>query len=79
MSPVGVNKARISLECLHRELDFRTELTIQELEELTVDLMPKLITVINKALADAEMTMADLSSCEARHCYILYIRLCCGD
>ena len=65
MSPVGVNKARINLECIYRETDFRSEVTIEELEQLTADLMPRVRDTVQRALDAANMKVEDLSSCEA--------------
>jgi len=65
MSPVGVNKARVSLECIYKELDFRGEVTIEQLESLTKDLIPRVDKTIQRALDAAGLKKEDLASCEA--------------
>ena len=65
LSPKGVDRARINLECIYRDHDFRYEVRIEELAELTQDLIPRIKTTIETAFSDANLTKADLKSCEA--------------
>ena len=65
LSPKGVDKARINLECLYKEKDFRYEVTIDELAEVTKDLIPRVQATIEKCFQEANVTKADLKSCEA--------------
>ena len=65
LSPKGVDKARINLECLYKEKDFRYEVTIDELAEVTKDLIPLVKASIERCFQEANVTKADLKSCEA--------------
>lgn len=64
LSPQGVKEARINLECLMEDLDFFITLKAADYEEMSAPILAKLEGPIQKTLAEAKMTSADLSSVE---------------
>merc|ERR1712157_546380 len=64
LSPQGVKEASINLECLMDDLDFNIMLKATDYEAMTVSLLDKLEGPIQKTLAEAKLTSADLSSVE---------------
>jgi heat shock protein 4 len=64
LSPVGVNEARINLECLMDDYDFNVSLTAQEYKSMCEPLLARLAGPIERALAEAKLDPADLSSVE---------------
>lgn len=64
LSPVGVNEARINLECLMDDLDFNIALKADEYKSMCEPLLARLAGPIERALAEAKLDAADLSSVE---------------
>ena len=68
LSPAGVKEARINLECLMDDLDFNIALTAEEYAELCAPLLARLVPPIERALAEAQISIGggstDLHSVE---------------
>lgn len=64
LSPAGVKEARINLESLMDDLDFNCVIKATEYEEMCADLLARLNPPIQRALAETELTTADLASIE---------------
>lgn len=64
LSPVGVNEARINLECLMDDFDFNIALKADEYKALCQPLLARLVGPIERALAEAKLDAADLASVE---------------
>eukprot|EP00934_Nitzschia_sp_Nitz4_P008550 Nitzschia sp. Nitz4//scaffold7_size249615//6699//9229//NITZ4_001134-RA/size249615-augustus-gene-0.17-mRNA-1//-1//CDS//3329558313//8540//frame0 len=64
LSPKGVKEASINLECLMEDLDFHTMLKATEYENMCAPLIARLEAPIQKCLAEAGITAADLASVE---------------
>ncbi len=64
LSPQGVREASINLECLQDDLDFNMMLKAADYEAMCSPLLAKLESPIQKTLAEAKLTAADLSSVE---------------
>ena len=64
LSPQGVKEASINLECLMDDLDFNIMLKAMDYEAMCAPLLEKLEGPIQKTLAEAKLTSADLSSVE---------------
>lgn len=64
LSPHGVKETRINLECLMDDLDFSCTLTASEYESMCAPLLARLAEPVQKALAEAGLKPADLSSVE---------------
>merc|ERR1712134_118000 len=64
LSPQGVKEASINLECLMDDLDFNIMLKAADYEAMSAPLLAKLEGPIQKTLAEAKLTSADLSSVE---------------
>lgn len=64
LSPVGVNEARINLECLMDDFDFNIALKGDEYKALCQPLLARLAGPIERALAEAKLDAADLASVE---------------
>lgn len=64
LSPQGVKEAFVNLECLMDDLDFNTMLKAADYEAMCAPLLAKLDGPIQKTLAEAKLTSADLASVE---------------
>ena len=64
LSPAGVKEARINLECLMDDFDFNIVLKADEYAELCASLLARLEAPVQRALAEAQITSADLASVE---------------
>mgnify|MGYP005840947193 CR=1 FL=1 len=64
LSPQGVKEARINLECLMDDLDFSCSLKAEEYEAMCAPLLDRLAPPIRRALQEAGLKAADLSSVE---------------
>lgn len=64
LSPKGVKEASINLECLMDDLDFNIKLLATDYEAMSAPLIDRLEGPIQKTLAEAKMTSADLASVE---------------
>ena len=64
LSPQGVKEASINLECLMDDLDFNIMLKAADYEAMSAPLLAKLEGPIQKTLAEAKLTSADLASVE---------------
>merc|ERR1712038_1532912 len=64
LSPAGVKEARINLESLMDDFDFNCIIKATDYEEMCADLLARLNPPIQRALAETELTTADLASIE---------------
>lgn len=66
LSPAGVSKAPIYVECLYEDRDFQTELTLQDFQALcsAQKLPERLQRVALRALEEAGLTAKELAACE---------------
>ena len=64
LSPVGVNEARINLECLMDDFDFNISLKADEYKAMCEPLLARLAGPIERALSESKLDAADLSSVE---------------
>lgn len=66
LSPAGVSKAPIYIECLHDDRDYQSELTLREFQDMCaqMDLPTRLQEVALRALKEAGLTVEDQIICE---------------
>ena len=66
LSPAGVTKAPIYIECLFEDRDYQTELTLKDFQSLCSEkqLPERLQSVALQAVKEAGLTVKDLSVCE---------------
>lgn len=64
LSPAGVKEVRMNVECIMDELDYGCSLSASEYEAMCAPLLARLEPPIQRALAEAELTAADLDSVE---------------
>lgn len=64
LTPEGVSKAEVFVEYLMNETDFRSALTVDQLDAVVKPLAERIIPVINRALEDAGVKAADMSAVE---------------
>jgi len=64
LSPAGVKEVRIQMECIMDDLDFGITLTAIEYEAMCKPLLDRLAPPVQRALSEAKITSADLSSIE---------------
>jgi heat shock protein 4 len=64
LSPAGVKEAHINLECLMDDFDFSISLNAEEYKAMIQPLLDRLGAPVQRALEEAKLTAADLSSVE---------------
>ena len=66
LSPAGVTKAPIYVECLYEDRDFQTELALKDFQDLCAaqKLPERLQSVARRALEEAGLTAKELTACE---------------
>jgi len=64
LSPAGVKEARVNLEMLMDDFDFNASIKADEYEAMCAPLLARLAGPVQKALAEAKVTAADMSAIE---------------
>lgn len=64
LTPEGVNLAKLNVEFLMNEIDFRSELNLEDFEAMSQDLLKRLEIPLAKALEEASLTPADIEFVE---------------
>ncbi|CAK4701611.1 hypothetical protein LEN26_008409 [Aphanomyces euteiches] len=64
LSPQGVNSSALNIECLVDEIDYNSNVSLEEFETLIAPLLDRLEGPIKSALVDANITADKLSSVE---------------
>lgn len=64
LSPQGVTATHLNIECLANDRDYHSQVTLEQFDELIEPLLQRLPGPIERALADAGVTTAQLTSVE---------------
>lgn len=64
LTPEGVNQAKIAVEFLMNEIDFKSEVTLQEFEQMSEGLLAKLKIPVDQCLEKAKLSKEDIQFVE---------------
>jgi len=64
LTPEGVAVAKINVEYLMQEIDFRSELKLDDMEDMVAPLLQRLLIPISKCLKDINLTAEQLTAVE---------------